>query len=263
MVLESLDKEFDALQSAVRDAGALALAKIKAGGVKGWLKRGVEPVTEVDLAVNALLKERLPGKSYGWLSEESADDPARLRKARVWVVDPIDGTRALLKGKSDFAISAALVVDGAPALGVIFAPAREEFYSARRGAGAFRNGQPIRVSGRKELLGARIQADRDYLTSRRWAEPWPEATIGKHQSFALRLAAVAAGVYDLAISAKPKSEWDVAAGHLLLEEAGGLCCGGSGERLSYNHPVPRFAKIVAATPGLKRAVLAQLKRRRS
>jgi len=262
VVLGNLDREFAALTRAVREAGALALERIKAGAVRSWLKRGVEPVTEVDLAVNDLLKERLARQGFGWLSEESADDPARLRRSKVWVVDPIDGTRAVVKGKSDFAISAALVADGRPVLGVVFAPAREEFYSAQRGRGAFLNGSPIRVSGRTILSGARIQGDRDYLISRRWTEPWPEPVIGKFQSFALRLAAVAAGVYDLAVSAKPKSEWDVAAGHVILEEAGGVCCDENGEALRYNRPSPRFAKIIGTTPGLKGAILAQLRRRR-
>lgn len=258
---ENLVSEFETLERAVRAAGELALARIRAGGVRTWLKRGVEPVTDVDIAVNDLLKKRLPQNGFGWLSEESADDPKRLSKEMVWVIDPIDGTRAVVKGKSDFAISAALVAEGTPALGIIFAPARGEFYTGQRGKGAFLNGRPIRVSGRKTLSGARIQGDRDYLTSRRWTTPWPEAIIGKYQSFALRLAAVAAGAYDLAVSAKPKSEWDVAAGHVILEEAGGVCCDGAGQPLTYNRPSPRFEKIVGAAGGLETAVLAQLKRR--
>jgi myo-inositol-1(or 4)-monophosphatase len=263
MVLGGLESARAALESAVRDAGALALARIEAGAVRSWLKRGVEPVTDIDLAVNDLLRERLQRPGFGWLSEESADDPARLACSNVWVIDPIDGTRAVVKGRRDYSISAALVAEGKPVLGVVFAPAREEFYSAQKGRGAALNGRPIRVSGRETLAGARIQGDRDYLTSRRWTAPWPKATIGKFQSFALRLAAVAAGTVDLAVSAKPKSEWDVAAGHLILEEAGGVCCGGAGEPLTYNRRSPRFARIVGTTPGLKAPVLAQLARRAS
>lgn len=239
------------------------LARVARGQVRGWLKGDSEPVTDVDLAVNALLQRHLASPENGWLSEESTDTSSRLTKTRVWVVDPIDGTRALLNGKSDFSISVALVERGRPVLSVVFAPVRDEFYSARLGHGAFLNGRPIHVSNRKRLPGAHVQADRDYLTSRRWTMPWPALTIGKYQSFALRLAAVAAGTYDLAISAKPKSEWDVAAGHLLVEEAGGVCCGGTGESLWYNRRVPRFEKIIGLTSALKDPVLVQLKKRRS
>lgn len=261
MVL-NLNKEHQILERAVREAGALVLERVARGQVRVWLKGDSEPVTDVDLSVNALLLKHLANSKHGWLSEESADTTARLTKTKVWVVDPIDGTRALLNGKSDFAISVALVEEGRPVLGVVFAPVRDEFYSARLGHGAFLNGQSIHVSKRKRLSGAHVQADRDYLTSRRWTTPWPALTISKYQSFALRLAAVAAGICDLAISAKPKSEWDVAAGHLLVEEAGGVCCGAAGESLKYNRSVPRFEKIIGATSALKDPVLVQLKKRR-
>lgn len=260
----SFKDDFALAEAAVRAAGKIALDFLGKDNFDTWLKRGVEPVTEIDLKINTLLKAELTGKrpDYGWLSEECADQKDRLGKDRVWIVDPIDGTRAFMRGKSDFAISVALVEREGPVIGLLFAPARDEFYTAVKGHGAFLNGEKIHVGAHAEISGMRLQGDRDYFTSKRWLVAWPDMTINKYQSFALRVTGVARGKYDAALSARPKSEWDVAAAGLILEEAGGVVCDQNGKRFSYNQENTRLQHIIATTPRLKDKILAQLKNRK-
>src|SRR3954468_22000109 len=144
------------LTAAVRDAGALALTTFQ-GTLKHWTKGKDSPVSEADLAVDALLKDRLCAPGFGWLSEETDDDPARLDERRVWVIDPIDGTRAYIAGLPDWTISAALVEDGRPVLAALFAPVEDEMFLATAGGGAAFNGVPIRVTD-GGADGARVAA---------------------------------------------------------------------------------------------------------
>lgn len=256
--------DFSLLKEAVLKAGAMALEGLGKADLKTWLKRGVEPVSEVDLAINNYLKETLLGArpDYGWLSEESTDTPARLAKKFVWVVDPVDGTRAYIRGAEDFSICVALLEDGRPIISVIFAPARDEFYSAQKNQGAFLNRRQIQVSPTTEISGMKLQGDAGYFTNpKRWQTPWPDMAFGKYQSFALRIVSVACGVFDAAISARPKSEWDVAAADLILTEAGGICCDGAGEAFCYNQKNTRLAEIVASTPALLPEILNRLRGR--
>ncbi len=153
------------LESAVRAGGAIAL-KYYQTDYKRWSKEGGSPVTEADLAVNKYLCETLTAArpDYGWLSEESADDAARLSKSHVFVVDPIDGTVAFLKGRPHFTICAAVVVDGRPCCGAIYNPASDELYAARLGEGATRNGVPIHVGSRGAIQDCAMLGDRTQLT---------------------------------------------------------------------------------------------------
>lgn len=249
------------LKAAVRQGGELALSGFRKSALKTWAKRKGEPVSEIDHAVNDFLKKHLLAArpDYGWLSEESADDRTRCNHERVWIVDPIDGTRAFIRGQDDFTVTAALIEGVRPVAGAIFAPARDEFFFAEKGKGAFLNGKPIKAGSRRMLKGCRIQADRYFLASRRWRVPWPEMTISKHQSFALRLAEVAAGRFDAALSARPKSEWDIAAADLIISEAGGVCLDGDGKLFRYNQENTRRDRIFACGKAMKQAMLAQLK----
>src|ERR1700761_1390950 len=135
------------------------------GDYKRWSKEGGSPVTEADLAVDRYLRETLLAArpNYGWLSEESADDPARLQKAQVFVVDPIDGTVAFLKSRPHFTICAAVVVEGRPMCGAIYNPASDELYCARLGGGAYRNSTPIHTAARAQLEGCAMLGDRNQL----------------------------------------------------------------------------------------------------
>lgn len=248
------------LEAAVREGGKLSLSGFRKASLKTWAKGRGEPVSEIDHAVNDLLKERLLGArpGYGWLSEESTDDRSRLGQNRVWIVDPIDGTRAFIRGQDDFTVTAALVEEHRPVAGAVFAPARDEFFFARKGQGAFLNGKPISASTVRRLAGCRIQADRDFLASKRWQSPWPGMRVSKLQSFALRLAEVAAGRADAAISARPKSEWDIAAADLIIGEAGGVCLDGDGRPFLYNQENTRRLRIIACGANLKQAMLARV-----
>lgn len=261
----TLEEDFALLKDAIMMAGGIALKHHSRQDYKTWMKRGVEPVTEIDLQIDKSLKERLGGArpGYGWLSEETADDKERLFKEKIWIVDPIDGTRGFIRGQNDFSITGALVENGYPVIGIIFAPARKEFFSALKGKGATLNDSPISVTKTTVIEGMRVQGDRDYLKSKKWMKAWPNMVISKHQSFALRIASVAVGKYDAAISARYKSEWDVVAGDLILSEAGGLCIDGEGNRFAYNQDITRLQQIIATTPAIKDEILAQLKLRMS
>src|SRR5215831_20737220 len=133
--------------------------------VKAWTKGQGSPVTAADMAVNDLLRERLTAAAPGiaWLSEESADEGAHLSARRVWIVDPIDGTRAYMAGRTDWAVSAALVEDGRPVLAALFAPAEPAFYVASAGRGATLDGAPIVADAGAELEGLRIAGPKSYL----------------------------------------------------------------------------------------------------
>ena len=145
------------LTETVREAGALALSLFRTE-LKNWTKGASSPVSEADIAVNDLIEKRLRSATpdYGWLSEESADDEARLGKHLVWIVDPIDGTRGYLAGREDWCVSVALVEDASPVLAAVFAPASDEFFFASRGQGATRNHASIHATSGTELDFSRV-----------------------------------------------------------------------------------------------------------
>ncbi len=244
------------LEDAVRAAGVIA-RKFFGGDYKQWSKEGGSPVTEADLAVDKFLCETLmaarPG--YGWLSEESADNPARLDKRHVFVVDPIDGTVAFLKNRPHFTICAAIVADGRPSCGAVYNPATDELYSARIGGGAHRNGAPIHVSDREGLAECAMLGDRTQLT----AAPFPPMHVQNRNSVAYRVVLVADGSADASISLTPKRDWDLAAADVILEEAGGRLTDARGTPLIYNRPVTKQASLVAAGPKLHTEILDLLR----
>ncbi len=248
--------EKDQLLSAVREAGALAMSYF-GQSPRSELKADGTSVSEADLAADALLKERLlqANGSYGWLSEESEDDLVRLNKSRVWVVDPIDGTRAFLKGKPEWTICAALVEDGNSLLAAVYNPATEEFFHAARGGGAFLNDRPIVVREPVELEGSYLAASRSQIYSKQWESPWPEFETLWVNSIAYRLALVAAGKCDGTISLSAKSDWDLAAAHLLVDEAGGIVTTHDESSIVYNLETPRHASVVSAGPALHSALI--------
>ena len=244
------------LVAAVREAGAIARAGFD-GVSKSWEKSKGNPVTETDLAVDKFLHDRLCGAQadYGWMSEESADNTERLSKARVFVVDPIDGTLAFIKRKPEFTICAAVVEAGAPVAAAIYNPLTEEMFAAARGAGATLNGTAIRVSDRSTLEGCRMLVAQDVIAHPAWPKPWPPMDLGKRASIAYRMALVANGTYDAMMALSSKHEWDSAAGTLIVQEAGGLATLHSGAPLPYNQPVPNHRSLICAGPALHAAIL--------
>ena len=239
---------------AVRSAGALALEASR-GPLKTWVKGHDSPVSEADIAVDALLKERLTAimPDAAWLSEETEDDPARLSAQRVWIVDPIDGTRAFIAGRADWTVSVALVEDGRPIVAALHAPATEEFFLGVAGAGVTRNGLAIRVGAGEGLAGVRVSGPKRFVDE--VAAATPDAVIlPRVHSLALRLARVADATLDVAFAGGASHDWDLAAADLLVHEAGGLLTTLEGATLSYNGTVPTHGMLVAAGRARHRAV---------
>lgn len=222
--------------------------------VRHWEKTPGHPVCEADLELDALLRERLRDidPDAGWLSEETADTLDRLAVPRVWVVDPIDGTRDYLRGRPGWAVSVALVEHGTVRLGVLAAPARNELWLARAGGGATRNGVALRAGGRTALPGARVpadqlpRADRDLIA------------VDKPNSIALRIAMVAADEADLVATVRWGNEWDVAAAGLIAQEAGAVVTDALGAPLSYNRPDPTAFGLLCSAAGIHAAALDRL-----
>jgi myo-inositol-1(or 4)-monophosphatase len=242
-----------------RRAGAIALAR-KAEGVKVWSKSGGSPVTSADLEVDSFLKRELLAArpDYGWLSEETVDDPARLTTRRQFVVDPIDGTVAFMKGRPWWTVCIGVVEDGRPIAGVVFAPALDDLYEAERGGGARLNGGAIHASSRTELQGASVLAHAAYLKEPHWPEPWPDMQVEARNSVALRVALVAAGAFDAAFAMSGKCDWDLAAADLIATEAGALCTDHRGRAFTYNAPSPQQESLVCAPPVLHDLILKRL-----
>lgn len=235
-----------ALAGVVREAGAVA--RVASGGpVKTWVKEHNSPVSEVDIAVNHLLKERLAAivPEAGWLSEESEDGPARLTASRVWVVDPIDGTRSFIAGRPDWAISVALVEARRPVVAALYAPVSEELFLGVAGAGATRNGTPITATQGGAIEGARIAGPKGILD--RLAAAAPAFTVlPRIHSLALRIARVADGTLDAALASRTSRDWDLAAADLLVHEAGGALTTIDGTMLAYNGASTVHDVLVAA-----------------
>ncbi len=247
------------LAACVREAGLLALSMFGTP-INNWTKAGSSPVSDADIAVDQLLRERLTGEGphFGWLSEESVDDPARLGARYVWIVDPIDGTRAYLAGLPDWTISAALVENGRPITACLYAPVTEEFFAATAGAGATCNGTAISATSGASLVDARIAGPKRFLERFAAVAP-PFTAMPRVHSLALRLARVAEGAYDIAIAGVDSHDWDLAAADLLVHEAGGSITPIGGGLITYNLPVPRHGMLVAAG-GERHAALLELLR---
>ena len=243
------------LEDTVHQAGNIA-RNFYGGDYKRWSKEGGSPVTEADLAVNNFLRDRLTKArpDYGWLSEESADDPARLAKATVFIIDPIDGTIAFLKNRPHFTICAAIVTQGRPGCGVVYNPISEELYSASIGGGAQRNGLPIHVAKRATLEGSAMLGDRTCFTQ----PTWPQLHVQNRNSVAYRLVLVADGSADASVSLTAKRDWDLAAADIILHEAGGILSDTHGETLVYNGAITKQASFVAANPVLHAEIVALL-----
>ncbi len=248
----------EALETALRAGGDLAMRHF-GQQPKRWTKADGTPVSEADLAVDALLHEALEGidARAGWLSEETADEAGRQADARCWIVDPIDGTSSFLKGGDNWSIVACLCDQGRPVLAGIYRPVSDDYYGAVAGHGAFLNGERLTASPRRRLEGARVITHRKVLEPERWPVPWPPVEAGMVTSLALRLCLVAEARFDAAFALAPKSDWDLAAGDLIVHEAGGRMSDPCGETLVYNRDDTRQSGFVAAGPVLHAEIIAR------
>jgi myo-inositol-1(or 4)-monophosphatase len=206
-----------------------------------------QPITEADRAANRILHEMLIGERphYGWLSEETADSAERLERERVWIVDPIDGTRSFIDGHAEYGISVALAVGHEAQLGVVLNPSTGELYHATRGGGAFLNGEPIRVAApdgeEAVLLASRSEIRRGEFDPLR--QQWRISPLG---STAYKMVKVADGTGSAYLSRGPKSEWDVCAAALIVREAGGTVTDLKGMQHRFNQPSPFLQGVLAA-----------------
>ena len=234
------------LTDTVREAGALALSLFRTE-LKNWTKGASSPVSEADIRVNDLLESRLRSATpdYGWLSEESVDDEARLEKRLVWIVDPIDGTRGYLAGREDWCVSVALVENGSALLAAVFAPASDEFFFATRGQGALLNAVPVLATSGTELDFSRVAGPKPLVErlSRQTGEIVLHPRIG---SLALRLCRVGQGSLDAAFAGGQSRDWDLAAANLIVQEANGNMTALSGDAILYNRREVTHGVLVAA-----------------
>lgn len=223
-------------------------------------KKPDNPVTDADFAADNLLREQLMAllPEAGWLSEETADHPARLDRHHVWVVDPLDGTKEFVLGIPEFAVSVALVAAGQPVLGVVFNPVTGELFHAVQGGGVYLNGVPAGVSPRTQLSGARVDASRSEIKRGEFAPFESLVELRVVGSIAYKLARVAAGQADATWSRGPKHEWDICAGVLLVQAGGGQCLDLNDRPFTFNQARPKVNGIVADNGHLHAAIRATL-----
>lgn len=246
------------LADAVSEAGEIALRMFREG-CKSWLKDGHSPVTEADIAVDQLLRTRLRRfmPAAGWLSEETADAPERLSLGTVFVVDPIDGTRAFVEQKVDWTISAALVAGHRPVAAALLAPVTGELFLASRGRGTTRNGMPVAANSRSTLEGARIASPK--IRARYLERKGVNLNaVPKIHSLALRFARVASGEIDAALASANSRDWDLAAADLIVHEARGVLTTIHGELPTYNRAETGHPELAAAGIALHPVLLRSL-----
>ncbi len=259
LVANDVAAERQLLGDAARVAGALAL-EMRAQGVKKLNKEDGSPVTEADLAVNALLETRLRTErpDYAWLSEESPKaDFAGAR--RTFVVDPIDGTADFVKGSSRWCVALALLQGDSVIASAIFNPVTDELFEAGLGLGALCNGAPLKVSDREHLEGSRLFTNPN-LSWEGWPKAWPKLHVISGGSCGNRMADVAAGRADGYMSITTKWDWDMAPGALLITEAGGAVTDTRGGAFSYNNLLPKQLSVAAAPPALHAQIIARTRR---
>jgi len=229
------------------------------GAIEAEYKAGHDPVTEADRAVDHVLRQTLLREGEGWLSEESVDDFSRLDKQRVWVVDPLDGTREFVQGIPEFCVSIAMVENGIPVAGGICNPATNELILGSRETGVTYNGKSARPSQRRDLRGALVLASRSEVKRGEWKQfESAEFSVRPMGSVAYKLGLVAAGLADITFTLVPKHEWDVAAGTALVLSGGGFVQTLEGADLECNQKDPLISGLIASGPHLETAILALL-----
>jgi myo-inositol-1(or 4)-monophosphatase len=242
-----MERELDHLTRAIKKAGERA-RELAEKGFEVHTKKDRSPVTTADLEVNRILREMQQAQfpDDGWLSEESPDDAGRLEKARVWIVDPIDGTKAYVNKLPEYCISVGLIEAGMPVLAAIFNPSTDEFFTAVLGDGLRLNGRPLAPAAPLGERSAIMVSPWEYRGGR-WAELDGRVECRPMLSIAHALALVAAGRAQATLTIEPENEWDLAAGVLLVQESGGTIADGEGRPFVFNQAVPRFRGVIAVS----------------
>jgi len=252
-------KDLQLLIDVAQEAGRIATPFSNADPEIWDKPDGAGPVTEADLAVNRMLEAELQSArpDYGWLSEETPPNDHRLNQERVFIVDPIDGTRSFIEGSKTWAHSIAIAEDGHIVAGVVFLPQRDKLYSAAKGFGATLNGATLQPSQVRVLDGAEILAARPTMDAKHWTAP-PQFNRSHRPSLAYRLALVAQGRFDAMLTLRPTWEWDIAAGTVILQEAGVAVSDKAGRALRFNNSDPRLPGVVAANASLHAEITSAL-----
>lgn len=257
--MEANEYDLNLIRVAVREAGNYALSVRQTASKSAWNKAKNDPVTEADIAVNIMLESKLmtARPEYGWLSEETADDPNSRKREKTWVVDPIDGTRAYMRDDDPYwCVGVALVQANRPVISVIYAPSLNKFYEARIGAGATLNRKKIAIKSNEITKNPQIMIgpnllDRLAISNAKSVKPKPCAML-------LRLALIADGTYDGVVVLASKSDWDIAAGSLLVEEAGGCATTHNSESFNFNNEIPEQKSIVSGNKPLHQLLIDRI-----
>jgi myo-inositol-1(or 4)-monophosphatase len=254
---DNLTRELALAKKAARAAGEILRGYWRRGGYEIGSKGHDNPVTAADLeadrAIKKLLRDPFPG--YGWLSEETADNDNRLKCRRVWIVDPLDGTKEFIKGIPEFAVAIALVEDGVPVLGVTYNPIKREMYWAARGVGCHLNTRRVRVTRKRTLKRATVLASRSETARGEWRGFRGMLKVSPTGSVAYKLAMVAAGKADATFTRSPKSEWDIASGAALVIEAGGTITDIKGREIRFNQRNVKLEGLIADNTALHAALM--------
>jgi myo-inositol-1(or 4)-monophosphatase len=251
-----LARELEHARAGALEAGEILRRYFRDHGYEVASKGRDNPVTSADLEADAALREHLSGAfpDYGWLSEETADNAERLSRRRVWIVDPLDGTKEFIKGIPEFVVAIALAEDGVPVLGVTYNPIKREMFWAVRGAGCYLDNSPVHVTDVQGLGGSVMLASRSETARGEWKAYKDQFTAHPIGSVAYKLALVAAGKADGTFTASPKSEWDIASGAALMAEAGGLMTDIHGRPIQFNRKQVKLDGFIAAGPALHAAL---------
>jgi myo-inositol-1(or 4)-monophosphatase len=242
-----MERELDHLSRTIRQAGARAI-ELAEQGFEVQTKHDRSPVTTADFEVNRILRDMQETHfpDDGWLSEESPDDPVRLEKPRVWIVDPIDGTKAFVNKVPEYCISVGLVENGTPVLAAVFNPSTAELFTAIRGDGVRLNGQRHSPAAPADSVAQILVSLWEYRAGR-WADLDGHVRYRPMLSIANALAVVAAGRMQAALTIEPENEWDLAAGVLLVQESGGTVADAAGHPFAFNQATPRFRGVIAVS----------------
>ena len=243
-------EELATAEEAVREAGTIIMGLFK-GKFDVREKSRNNPVTTADIEANRRIRQIITGKFAvdGWLSEEDQDTPKRLSSSRIWIIDPIDGTKEFIEGVPQFSVSIGFVVDGRPTVAAVYNPAENSLYKAAAGLGSYLNDEPIRVSSRSSLDGALLLVSRSE-PERKFQVFVDRCDIQQVGSIAFRLAKIAGGYGDGTLTFRSIHEWDICAGVLIVQEAGGKVVDGAGNALMFNRPQAKHRGVVAANPAV-------------
>jgi myo-inositol-1(or 4)-monophosphatase len=256
MATHSHAETLQRIQSALESARQV-FTRFTPGAIEAEYKAGHDPVTEADKAVDAVLRQELLREGEGWLSEESVDDFSRLEKKRVWIVDPLDGTREFIAGIPEFCVSIAMVEDGISVAGGICNPATNETFLGSLDSGVTYNGKPVRASQRTSLEGAVILASRSETKRGEWKRfEKTSAKVRPMGSVAYKLALVSAGLADLTFTLTPKHDWDIAGGAALVTSAGGFVSTLENSPLRCNRKSPLLSGLLAGGPFMRDELFA-------